>query len=137
MEEQDGTSVDERPVLSPEEFSELKNMQAQQTFLQSQGYQAYNFLKQIEAQYEEISRNYVLQKEQAQKQLELVEDELATSNRNFQGRFTAIISQFGFDGTEAINIEETEPHYITAVKADAAAASGGSQTDYIPTAESN
>ena len=96
MEEQVGTT-DNRPAVSPEEYAELRNMQAQQTFLQSQGYQAYNFLKQIDAQYEEITRNYEAQKAQAQVQLNKVEEELQTANTTFQDRFKEIIAQYGFD----------------------------------------
>jgi len=131
MEDQIGTY--DKPAVSPEEFAELRNMQAQQTFLQSQGYQAYNFLKQIDLQFEEINRNYQTQKEQAQAQLNLVEEELQTANRNFTGRFQAIVSQYGFDGSTAINIEETEPHYITAVAASAVDPADAEQ-DYIPSA---
>jgi hypothetical protein len=102
-----------KPAVSPEEFAELRNMQAQQTLLQSQGYQAYNFLKQIDAQFEEISRNYTAQKAQVQEQLEKVESELLVANSTFQQRFKDIIAEHGFDGAVAVNIEETEPHYIT------------------------
>ena len=112
MEEQVGTT-DNRPAVSPEEYAELRNMQAQQTFLQSQGYQAYNFLKQIDAQYEEITRNYDAQKAQAQVQLNKVEEELQTANTTFQDRFKEIIAQYGFDGVAAVNIEESEPHFVS------------------------
>ena len=47
MDESLGTTEVERPAITPEEYGELRNMQAQQTFLQSQGYQAYNFIKNL------------------------------------------------------------------------------------------
>ena len=131
MEEQVGTT-DNRPVVSPEEYAELRNMQAQQTFLQSQGYQAYNFLKQIDAQYEEITRNYQAQKAQAQEQLDKVEAELQSANTTFQDRFKEIIAQYGFDGVTAVNIEESEPHYISELQAPVAQMP---ENDYIPTEE--
>lgn len=115
MEEQVGTK-ENRPAVTTEEYAELRNMQAQQTFLQSQGYQAYNFLKQIDAQFEEITKNYHAQKAQAQEQLDKVEAELQNSNTNFQERFKVIIGQYGFDGVTAVNIEETEPHYISEIQ---------------------
>lgn len=131
MEEQVGTT-DNRPAVSSEEYAELRNMQAQQTFLQSQGYQAYNFLKQIDSQFEEITRNYHAQKEQAQTQLEKVEEELQNANTSFQERFKAIIAQYGFDGVTAVNIEENEPHYISEIQIPDAQVP---ENDFIPTEE--
>ena len=132
MEEQVGTT-DNRPAISPEEFAELRNMQGQQTFLQSQGYQAYAFLKQLDAQFEEIKQNYTNQRAQAEEQLGKVEAELTNSNNLFQERFKEIISGYGFDGATAVNIEENEPHYISEVapQADPIAPAD----DFIPTEE--
>jgi tryptophan 2,3-dioxygenase len=113
MDESLGTTEVEKPAITPEEYGELRGMQSQQTFLQSQGYQAYNFIKNLDTQYEEITRNYHTQKAQAQTQLDEIEKELATSNTNFQDRFKEIVAQYGFDGATSLNIEETEPHYVT------------------------
>ena len=132
MEEQVGTTEDNRPAVSAEEYAELRNMQAQQTFLQSQGYQAYNFLKQIDSQYEEITRNYETQKAQAKEQLDKVEAELQNANTTFQDRFKEIISQYGFDGVTAVNIEESEPHYISEMQMPVSQAP---ENDYIPAEE--
>jgi recombinational DNA repair ATPase RecF len=122
-----------RPAVAPEEFAELRNMQAQQTLLQSQGYQAFNFLKTIDHQFSDITKNYNQQRAQVQEQLDKVETELLVANNAFQQRFREIIAQYGYDGATAVNIEETEPHYITEVAqaGDAAAA----PTDFIPTQE--
>lgn len=119
MDESLGTTEVERPAITPEEYGELRNMQAQQTFLQSQGYQAYNFIKNLDTQYEEITRNYNSQKAQAQEQLDAIETELANSNTNFQDRFKEIVAQYGFDGATSLNIEETEPHYVSVVGSSA------------------
>lgn len=115
MEEQVGTT-DNRPALSADEYAELRNMQAQQTFLQSQGYQAYNYIKQLEMQFEDLQRNFELQKKNAQEQLDKLEAELQRTNENFQVRFKDIITSYGFDGATSVNIEETEPHYISVIQ---------------------
>lgn len=122
-----------KPAVAPEEFAELRNMQAQQTLLQSQGYQAFNFLKTIDHQFSDITKNYNQQRAQVQEQLDKVETELLVANNAFQQRFKEIISQYGFDGAAAVNIEETEPHYITEVSQTA---DGQAQpADYIPAQE--
>lgn len=115
MEEKVGTK-DNRPALTTEEYAELRNMQAQQTFLQSQGYQAFNYIKQLEMQFEDLTRNFELQKKNAQEQLDKVEEELQRTNENFQLRFKDIITSYGFDGATSVNIEETEPHYISVIQ---------------------
>jgi len=115
MEEQVGTK-ENRPALSVEEYAELRNMQAQQTFLQSQGYQAFNYIKQLDMQFEDLQRNYELQKKNAQEQLDKLEAELQRTNENFQIRFKDIITSYGFDGATSVNIEETEPHYISVIQ---------------------
>lgn len=114
MEEQLGTKED-RPAVSSEEYAELRNMQAQLTFLQSQGYQAYQFIKQLDSQYLELTKNYEGQKDQATNQLHKLEEELANANKTFQERFKSIISQYGFENVTAVNIEETDPHYISLI----------------------
>ena len=120
-------TTDNRPAVTAEEFTELRTLQAQQTFLQSQAYQVYSFVSQLdgqlksgmeslEAQAAELKANYEASKSQALEQLTAVEGDLGTLVTNFSNRFREIVASYGFEGVETVTIADTEPHYISLVQ---------------------
>jgi DNA anti-recombination protein RmuC len=120
-------TTDNRPAVTAEEFTELRTLQAQQTFLQSQAYQVYSFVSQLdgqlksgmeslEAQAAELKANYEASKSQALEQLTAVEGDLGTLVTNFSNRFREIVTSYGFEGVETVTIADTEPHYISLVQ---------------------
>lgn len=108
-------TVDNRPAITPEEFTELRSLQAQQTFLQAQGYQVYNFIANLDAQYAEVQQNYEARVAQAKEQLATLENELSTLNEGFRTRFQEIVTAHGFENVDSVSIADTEPHYISPV----------------------
>ncbi len=120
-------TTDNRPAVTAEEFTELRTLQAQQTFLQSQAYQVYSFVSQLDAQFKsgmetleaqaaELKANYEASKTQALEQLGSVEGDLGTLVTNFSNRFREIVTSYGFEGVETVTIADTEPHYISVVQ---------------------
>lgn len=120
-------TTDNRPAVTAEEFTELRTLQAQQTFLQSQAYQVYSFVSQLDAQLKsgmealeaqaaELKANYEASKSQALEQLGAVEGDLGTLVANFSDRFREIVTSYGFEGVETVTIADTEPHYISVVQ---------------------
>lgn len=120
-------TTDSRPAVTAEEFTELRTLQAQQTFLQSQAYQVYSFVSQLDAQLKsgmealeaqaaELKANYEASKSQALEQLGAVEGDLGTLVANFSDRFREIVTSYGFEGVETVTIADTEPHYISVVQ---------------------
>lgn len=120
-------TTDNRPAVTAEEFTELRTLQAQQTFLQSQAYQVYNFVAQLDVQFKngmealnaqakELTDNYEASKAQALEQLANVEGELGKLGEGFSTRFREIVSSYGYEGVETVTIADTEPHFITVVQ---------------------
>lgn len=120
-------TTDNRPAVTAEEFTELRTLQAQQTFLQSQAYQVYNFVAQLDVQYKngmealnaqakELTDNFEASKNQALEQLGNVEGELVKLGEGFSARFKEVVSSYGFEGVETVTIADTEPHYISVVQ---------------------
>ena len=96
-------TTDNRPAVTAEEFTELRTLQAQQTFLQSQAYQVYNFVAQLDVQYKngmealnaqakELTDNFEASKNQALEQLGNVEGELVKLGEGFSARFKEVVS---------------------------------------------
>jgi uncharacterized protein (DUF3084 family) len=108
-------TVDTRPAITPEEFTELRTLQAQQTFLQAQGYQVYNFVANLDAQYAEVQQNYEARVAQAKEQLVALETELSNLNEGFRARFQEIVTVYGFENVDSVSIADTEPHFISPV----------------------
>jgi hypothetical protein len=108
-------TVDNRPAITPEEFTELRTLQAQQTFLQAQGYQVYNFIANLDAQYAEVQQNYEARVAQAKEQLGTLETELANLTEGFRARFQEIVTAYGFENVDSVSISDTEPHFISPV----------------------
>jgi cupin superfamily acireductone dioxygenase involved in methionine salvage len=108
-------TVDTRPAITPEEFTELRTLQAQQTFLQAQGYQVYNFVANLDAQYAEVQQNYEARVAQAKEQLVALETELSNLNEGFRTRFQEIVTVYGFENVDSVSITDTEPHFISPV----------------------
>lgn len=108
-------TVDTRPAITPEEFTELRTLQAQQTFLQAQGYQVYNFVANLDAQYAEVQQNYEARVAQAKEQLVTLETELSNLNEGFRTRFQEIVTVYGFENVDSVSIADTEPHFISPV----------------------
>jgi len=108
-------TVDTRPAITPEEFTELRTLQAQQTFLQAQGYQVYNFVANLDAQYAEVQQNYEARVAQAKEQLVALETELSNLNEGFRTRFQEIVTVYGFENVDSVSIADTEPHFISPV----------------------
>lgn len=124
-------NVENKPVITPEEFTELRTLQAQQTFLQAQGYQIHSFIANLDAQYKqvvdqmnaqlsEVNEKYNERSNAAREQLSFLENELSNQNNNFRERFQQIVSQYGFEDVESVAISDTEPHYISPVTAQPA-----------------
>ena len=120
-------TTDNRPAVTVEEFTELRTLQAQQTFLQSQAYQVYNFVAQLDVQYKngmdtlnaqakELTDNFEASKNQALEQLGNVEGELVKLGEGFSARFKEVVSSYGFEGVETVTIADTEPHFISLVQ---------------------
>jgi len=120
-------TTDNRPAVTAEEFTELRTLQAQQTFLQSQAYQVYNFVAQLDVQYKngmdalnaqakELADNFEASKNQALEQLGNVEGELAKLVEGFSVRFKEVVTSYGFEGVETVTIADTEPHFISLVQ---------------------
>lgn len=121
--------VENKPAITPEEFTELRSLQAQQTFLQAQGYQIFNFISNLDSQYEdiknqinnqleEVENNYNSRSAQAREQLVSLETELANLTDKFRTRFQEIVSSYGFENVESVAIADTEPHYLTPVNVE-------------------
>ena len=108
-------TVDNRPAITSEEFTELRTLQAQQTFLQAQGYQVYNFIANLDAQYAEVQQNYEARVAQAKEQLVTLEGELSNLNEGFRARFQEIVTAHGFENVDSVSIADTEPHFISPV----------------------
>ncbi len=108
-------TVDNRPAITPEEFTELRTLQAQQTFLQAQGYQVYNFIANLDAQYAEVQQNYDARVAQAKEQLVSLETELSNLTEGFRTRFQEIVTAYGFENVDSVSIADTEPHFISPV----------------------
>mgnify|MGYP000568726187 CR=1 FL=1 len=108
-------TVDTRPAITPEEFTELRTLQAQRTFLQAQGYQVYNFVANLDAQYAEVQQNYEARVAQAKEQLVALETELSNLNEGFRTRFQEIVTVYGFENVDSVSIADTEPHFISPV----------------------
>lgn len=108
-------TVDNRPAITPQEFTELRTLQAQQTFLQAQGYQVYNFIANLDAQYAEVQQNYDARVAQAKEQLVSLETELSNLTEGFRTRFQEIVTAYGFENVDSVSIADTEPHFISPV----------------------
>lgn len=106
-------TVTERPAVSNEEYNELRNLQGQQIGLQAQGYQAFTALKSLRQQFDDLTASYNTQKSEMEAAVEKIESDLKSATDTFQVRFREVTKKYGFDGVEQINIEETEPHYIS------------------------
>lgn len=125
--EENVDNVENKPAVTPEEFAELRSLQAQQTFMQAQGYQIFNFItnldlqfsqlsEQLNAQMSELTEKYTERINSAKEQLAALEAELSNLSTNFKGRFQTIVSNYGFEDVDSVAIADTEPHFITPVQ---------------------
>lgn len=100
--------ADERKAISAEEYQELADLQTQQTALKANAYDIAVY-----------ARNARAQAEAAEKKLEEVEESLNGVTTSLVEKYNTLVSKYGFQDAKAVNIEKTEPHYITEVQVPA------------------
>ena len=120
-------TMEDKPSVTAEEFQELRGMQAQQTFLQAQGYQVYSIISSLDFQYEqlkqrlesqmtELEADYQNRIVQGKDQLASLQNDLDSLTTTFTERFKTIVTNYGFENVDSVAISDTEPHYITPVE---------------------
>lgn len=111
-----------RPQLSHEQYLSLATLRDRQHLLKSRGYDLKSFAEEIAGQIETAKTNFAdqiaqaeAQRDEALRQLGEIKGELDSTTDELRTKFVEYMQPYGIEN-ENLQVEETEPHYITVVQ---------------------